>query len=282
VAEGAVVPEDRGFTQVPDEVDIERPSAARMYDYYLGGSCHFAADRELAQELIRAWPDMPSIARANRDFLQRAVRFLSSHGIDQFLDLGSGIPTVGNTHDIALSLNPDARIAYVDVDPVAVAHSTVILQDVPNATIVHADLRDPETVLRRSEVASFLDLSRPVGVIMLAVLHFLTDEDDAPGAVAAYREATAAGSYLVVSHGTRDYLPAQASEAEDVYRRASHRLNFRSHADVLGLFDGYELESPGLVDIINWRPELSADEPDPIGGGDVARYSGYAAVGRKP
>ena len=164
----------------------------------------------------------------------------------------------------------------------AFPHSTVMLQDVPNETIVHADLRDPESILTRSEVASFLDPGRPVGVIMLAVLHFLTDEDDAPGAVAAYREASAAGSYLVVSHGTRDYLPAQAREAEGVYQRASHRLNFRSHADVLGLFDGYELEPPGLVDIINWRPELSTDEPDPIGGGDVARYSGYAAVGRKP
>jgi len=263
-------------------VDTERPSAARMYDYYLGGSCHFAADRVLAEELIRAWPDMPAIARANRDFLQRAVSHLSSRGVDQFLDLGSGVPTVGNTHDIALSLNPDARTAYVDVDPVAVAHSTVILQDVPNATIVHADLRDPESILHRSEVPNFLDLSRPVGVIMLAVLHFVPEEDDAPGVVAAYREGTAAGSYLVVSHGTRDYLPAQAREAEDVYERASHRLTFRGHADVLSLFDGYELESPGLVDIINWRPELSTGEPDPIGGGDVARYSGYAAVGRKP
>jgi hypothetical protein len=267
--------------EVPDEVDIECPSAARMYDYYLGGSCHFAADRELAEELIGAWPDMPAIARANRDFLQRAVSFLSSRGVDQFLDLGSGIPTAGNTHDIALSLNPDARIAYVDMDPVAVAHSTVILQDVPNATIVHADLRDPDSILQRSEVPSFLDLSRPVGVIMLAVLHFVTEEDDAPGVVAAYREATSAGSYLVISHGTRDYLPARAREAEGVYQRASHRLTVRSHADVLGLLDGYQLEAPGLVDIINWRPELSADEPDPIGGGDVARYSGYAAVGRK-
>ena len=263
-------------------MDIERPSAARMYDFYLGGSCHFAADRALAEEVVRTWPDMPAIARANRDFLQRAVRYLSGQGIDQFLDLGSGIPTVGNTHDIALSLNPEARIAYVDVDPVAVAHSTVILQDVPNATIVHADLRDAEAILHRSEVPSFLDLSRPVGVIMLAVLHFLSDEDDAAGVVAAYREASRAGSYLVVSHGTLDYLPAKARDVEGVYERASHRLNFRSRAEVLGLMDGYELEPPGLVDIIHWRPELSEDEPDPIGNGDVARYSGYAAVGRKP
>ena len=267
--------------QVPDEVDIERPSAARMYDFYLGGSCHFAVDRALAEDMLRIWPDMPLIARANRDFLHRAVTHLSGLGVDQFLDLSSGIPTAGNTHEIALALNPEARTVYVDVDPVAVAHSTVILQDVPNATIVQADLRDTETILRRSEVPAFLDLSRPVGVIMLAVLHFVTPEDDVAAVVAAYREGTSAGSYIVVSHATGDYLPEQAHRAEDVYARASHGLTFRSRAEVLGLLSGYELEAPGLVDIINWRPELSAEDADPIGGNDVARYSGYAAVGRR-
>jgi len=267
--------------QVPDEVDIERPSAARMYDFYLGGSCHFAADRALAEDMLRTWPDMPLIARANRDFLHRAVTHLSSLGVDQFLDLGSGIPTAGNTHETALALNPEARTVYVDMDPVAVAHSTVILQDVPNATIVQADLRDAETILRRSEVPAFLDLSRPVGVIMLAVLHFVTPEDDAAGVVAAYREGTSAGSYIVISHATGDYLPERAHRAEDVYARASHGLTFRSRAEVLELLSGYELDAPGLVDIINWRPELSTEDADPIGGNDVARYSGYVAVGRK-
>ena len=274
------MPNDR-LDVAPDEVDTERPSAARMYDYYLGGSCNFAADRALAEENLRAWPDMPLIARANRDFLHRAVTHLSAQGVDQFLDLGSGIPTVGNTHDVALSLNPEARTVYVDVDAVAVAHSTVILQDVPNAIVVHADLRDPEAILTRSEVPAYLDLSRPVGVIMLAVLHFLTPEEDAAGVVAAYREATSAGSYVVISHGTGDYVPERARRASGVYERASHRLTFRSRAEVLELFEGYELEEPGLVDIIGWRPELSTGEPDPIGGGDVARYSGYVAVGRK-
>ena len=274
------MPNDR-LDVAPDEVDTERPSAARMYDYYLGGSCNFAADRALAEENLRAWPDMPLIARANRDFLHRAVTHLSAQGVDQFLDLGSGIPTVGNTHDVALSLNPEARTVYVDVDAVAVAHSTVILQDVPNAIVVHADLRDPAAILERTEVPAFLDLNRPVGVIMLAVLHFLTPEEDAAGVVTAYREATSAGSYVVISHGTGDYVPERARRASGVYERASHRLTFRSRAEVLELFEGYELEEPGLVDIIGWRPELSTGEPDPIGGGDVARYSGYVAVGRK-
>jgi hypothetical protein len=252
-----------------------------MYDYYLGGSYNFAADRALAEENLRAWPDLPLIARANRDFLQRAIAHLGARGVDQFLDLGSGIPTVGNTHDIALAANPEARVVYVDVDPVAVAHSTVILQDVPNATVVHADLRDPAAILERTEVPAFLDLGRPVGVIMLAVLHFVAPEQDAPGVVAGYREGTAAGSYLVISHGTGDYLPERARRASDVYERASHRLTFRSRSEVLELTAGYELEEPGLVDLIGWRPELSEGEPDPIGGGDVARYSGYAAVGRR-
>jgi hypothetical protein len=272
---------NQSLDPAPDEVDTERPSAARMYDYYLGGSCNFAADRALAEENLGAWPDMPLIARANRDFLQRAVAHLSARGVDQFLDLGSGIPTVGNTHDIALALNPEARVVYVDVDPVAVAHSTVILQDVPNATVVQADLRDPAAILERTEVPAFLDLSRPVGVIMLAVLHFVAPEEDAAGIVAAYREGTGAGSYVVISHGTADYVPERARRASGVYERASHRLTFRSRPEVLELLAGYELEEPGLVDIIGWRPELSVGDPDPIGGGDVARYSGYAAVGRK-
>jgi hypothetical protein len=260
-------------------VDIERPSAARMYDFYLGGSYNFAADRALAEENLKNWPDMPHIARANRDFLHRAVAYLSSVGVDQFLDLGSGIPTGGNTHDIALSLNPRARTVYVDVDPVAIAHSVVMLQDVPNATVVHADLRDVDEVMRYSVVPDFLDLSRPVGVIMLAVLHFISPEDDAAGLVSAYRAATAQGSYLAVSHGTADYRPESARGASDVYTRASHRLTFRSRAEVAELFGGYELVEPGLVDIIHWRPELT-DRPDPLGG-DVARYSGYVGVGRK-
>lgn len=264
----------------PDEVDIERPSAARMYDFYLGGSYNFAADRALAAENLRNWPDMPHIARANRDFLHRAVTYLSSQGVDQFLDLGSGIPTGGNTHDVALSLNPQARTVYVDMDPVAIAHSIVLLQDVPNATVVHADLRDVDAVMKHSVVPDFLDLGRPVGVIMLAVLHFVSPEDDAPGLVGAYRDATAQGSYLAVSHGTADYRPENARGASEVYTRASHRLTFRSKAEVAELFTGYELADPGLVDIIHWRPDLTGDRPDPLGG-DVARYSGYVAVGRK-
>jgi hypothetical protein len=262
-------------------VDIERPSAARMYDFYLGGSYNFAADRALAEENLKNWPDMPAIARANRDFLYRAIAHLSALGVDQFLDLGAGIPTNGNTHETALAFNPEARTVYVDVDPVAVAHATVLLRDEPNAAVVHADLRDTDDVLRRTEVPALLDLDRPVAVIMLAVLHFLGPQDDPAGVVAAYRDGTAPGSGIVVSHGTADYQPESARRASDVYSRASHLLTFRSRAEVAALLAGYELEPPGVVDIVHWRPELSAGDPDPLGG-DVARYSGYVAVGRTP
>ena len=265
----------------PDSVDMEVPSAARMYDYFLGGSYNFAADRKLAEEYMRVLPDMPIIARAQRDVLRRAVRFMAHEGIDQFLDLGSGMPTVGNVHEIAQEINPQARTVYVDVDPVAVAHGRVLLRDDGERTsVVHADLRSPEDVLGSPEVDELLDLSRPVGVLMVAVLHFVGDEDDPAEVVDAYREATAPGSFLAITHATSDYQPKMAREAEGVYQRASHQIRYRTKMEIAALLAGYELVEPGLTDMVNWRPDPDAG-PDPLGG-DVARYSGYAAVGRRP
>jgi hypothetical protein len=261
----------------PDDVDIERPSAARMYDYYLGGSHNFAADRELADEYIKVLPDMPQIARAQRHVLHRAVKHLATTGVDQFLDLGSGIPTVGNVHEIVRAINPEARIVYVDADPVAVAHSTSLLAGVPNTGVLHADLRDPDDVLASPVVAGTLDLSHPVAVLMIAVLHFVPDSDDPPSVVAAYRDATVPGSYLAITHATSDYHPEMARAAEAVYTRASHQMYYRSRQEILSMLTGYELLEPGLADMIHWRPDPDA-APDPLGG-DVTRYSGYAAVG---
>ena len=165
----------------PDSVDIERPSAARMYDYYLGGSHNFLADRKLAEEYLRVLPEMPVIARAQRGVLHRAVRFMVESGIDQFLDLGSGMPTTGNVHEIAQTVNPAVRTVYVDVDPVAVAHGRALLRDDEGHTgVVHADLRDPGYVLAQPEVGELLDLSRPIGVLMIAVLHFVADGTTRP------------------------------------------------------------------------------------------------------
>ena len=263
----------------PDAIDIETPSAARMYDYFLGGSHNFPADRALGEEVIRAFPDSRELCQANRAFLHRALAALCELGIDQFLDLGSGIPTVSNVHDVVRELNPNARTVYVDGDAVAFAHGQALLADVPEAIFVREDLRDPRAVLGNAEVTGLLDFGRPVAVLLFSVLHFVADADDPKGFLAAYREATVPGSYLAMTHGTADYRPKEAKAARDVYARSSHQVTSRSREAVLDLFDGYELVEPGLTDAILWRPDPQAP-PDPLGG-DVARYSLYGAVGRK-
>jgi len=258
----------------PDDIDIERPAPARMYDYYLGGSHNFASDRELAQQAMAVWPDSPHIARANRAFLRRAVAFAVEQGVSQFLDLGAGIPTVGNTHEVAAQLNARARTVYVDNDLVAVAHSRSLLTDVADTAVVHADLRDTQTVL--AQARNLLDFSRPVAVLMFAVLHFVPDEDDPAAVVDAYRRATAPGSLLALTHATDDFQPERLRDMEDVYRSASAGLTGRSHAQIIALLGGYDLVPPGLVSMIHWRPDPGGP-PDPLGG-DVSRYSAYAAV----
>ena len=260
---------------VPDDIDIERPAPARMYDYYLGGSHNFAADRALAEQAMGVWPDSPHIARANRAFLRRAVAHAVARGVDQFLDLGSGIPTSGNVHEVAAVLDPAARTVYVDNDPVAVAHSRTILASTPSAVVVHADLRDTDTVL--AEARRSLDLTRPVAVLMFAVLHFVADEDGPADVVGAYRSATVPGSLLALTHATNDYQPERIEKMEQVYRGATAGLTGRSHERIMELLAGYDVIPPGLVSMIEWRPDPDAG-PDPLGG-DVRRYSAYAAVG---
>src|SRR3712207_4400993 len=173
---------------VPAEVDLSRPSAARVYDYYLGGSHNLEIDRRMAREAISLWPELPTIMQANRAFLRRAVRYLAERGITQFLNIGSGIPTVGNVHEAAQQAHAGARVVYVDSDPVAVAHSRAILAGDERTAVVHADLREPETILDDPTVRTTLDLDQPVAVLMVAVLHFVSDEDDPFGAVARTRE----------------------------------------------------------------------------------------------
>ena len=263
----------------PDEVEIEKPSAARMYDFYLGGSHNFAADRQLAAQTIEAWPDVALLCQANRAFLRRSVTYLASNGIEQFLDLGSGIPTSGNVHEVVHGINPKARVAYVDADAVAIAHSKALLAEIPEATAVYADLRDADAVLSHPQVADFLDLSQPVALLMFASLPFVPDEDDPVGIVAEYRDATAAGSYLALSHGTSDYRPEAVRRVENVYTQASHAMRLRDRTTIGAMMSGYDLLEPGLVDMINWRPD-PLSPPDPLGG-DVTRYSMLAAVGRR-
>jgi hypothetical protein len=254
-----------------------------MYDYFLGGSHNFAADRELAEQALSVFPDAPYVVRANRAFLRRAVTMLCGLGIDQFLDLGSGIPTVGNVHEVAHAANPAARIVYVDSDPVAAAHSAALLADEPLVHVLRADLRDPELVLREvAEADGQLDLSRPVAVLLVSVLPFIPDTDDPAGIVAAYRDGTVPGSYLAISHGTNDYQPEVVGEVEGLYTRTTQPGVFRSREQILALMPGYELVPPGLVDAILWRPDPDEQQghQDPLGG-DVTRYSLLAAVGRR-
>ncbi|MCS7477127.1 SAM-dependent methyltransferase [Umezawaea endophytica] len=261
---------------VPEGIDLERPSAARVYDYYLGGAHNFAVDRAMGERAIGLWPDLPLIMQANRAFLRRAVRYCVAAGIRQFLDLGSGIPTVGNVHEVARSGAPDARVVYVDNDPVAVSHSRFILGDDPRCAVVQADMRRPDVVLNSPEVGSLLDLSQPVAVMMVAVLHFVSDADDPAGIVAAYGDVVTPGSALVVSHATTDGQPREADEHSQLYRSTATPMSMRSRAQVEGLFEGFDIVEPGVVFLPQWRPESAHDV-----GENPERLSGLAAVGRK-
>jgi SAM-dependent methyltransferase len=241
----------------PDTIDIERPSVARMYDYYLGGSHNFAADRAAARAVVDAVPEAPLMAQANRAFLRRAVQFLAESGVRQFLDIGSGIPTVGNVHEIAQRIAPESRVVYVDVDPVAVAHSREILSGNDRAVVIREDLRHPERILAHPDVRGMLDLSQPVAVMIVAVLHFVPDDDRPAEVLRALREALAPGSYLVLSQASDEgrHDTGERDEAERVYQRTDNPLIVRSRAELTSLFDGFELVDPGVVWVPQWRPE---------------------------
>jgi hypothetical protein len=222
-------------------------------------------------------PDLPLIMQENRAFLRRAVRYQLEAGIRQFVDIGSGIPTVGNVHEIVHRVAPDAHVLYADVDPVAVAHSRAILAGNDAATVIQADLRDPESILGHPELLRTIDLSQPVAVLLNAILHFIPDEDDPAGAVGALYDAVAPGSLLTISHASMDGDQANAPAVEALYARSPSALVLRSHAEVMALFKGFAVVDPGLVFLPLWHPEL---EPV-IHTGQAERFSGYAGVGRK-
>ncbi|ANY10415.1 hypothetical protein AFB00_26195 [Pseudonocardia sp. HH130630-07] len=249
-----------------------------MYDYYLGGSHNFAVDREAADRALRSVPHAKTFALANRAFLGRVVRHLVAAGIDQFLDLGSGVPTVGNVHEIARAVRPTARVAYVDIEPVAVGVATELLADDPYASITLADIRDPTAVLAAPGVAGLLDLDRPVAVLAVAVLHALPDADDPAGILAAYRDACVPGSHLAVSHlAATTFSEQQTDVVRDVLDRTPTPVTLRSREQLAGMLAGYEIVEPGVVLLPAWRRDDSG--PADVADADA---NGYAALGRLP
>lgn len=235
-------------------IDFDSANAARVYDYLLGGGHNFKVDREQAAKAIEAHPEMAASVQANRAFLRRVVCWCTDRGVDQFLDLGSGVPTVGNVHEIAQATNPAARVAYVDFEPVAIAHATEILAEVPTATATRADIRDPDRVLTAPGVAGLLDFDRPVAVLAVAVLHFVA-EDITP-ILQTYRRALAPGSVVAISHGSHDQDDAKFGDtirvAAHAYRDSATPVTTRTRAELRELLDGLELAAPGLVDVTDW------------------------------
>jgi hypothetical protein len=260
-----------------DDIDPRLPSPARVYDYLLGGFANFEVDRSVAAQMIEVIPEVPRTARANRAFLQRAVGFLAEVGIDQFLDLGSGIPTAGNVHEIAQRVVPGARVVYVDIDPVAVTMSRKLLADNPNATAVHGDFTDIDGVLEHPQVRELLDFDRPVAVLMVSMLHFVADDALAATVFERLRATIASGSYLALSHLTSEGPPEQMDRMLAVTERVTGRGDrLRTRAEIMDLLGDLVLVEPGLEYLARWRPD--PDEPLP----EVRPLDGYAGVARKP
>ncbi len=260
--------EDRPARRLNPEI----PSVARMYDYFLGGKDNFAADRRAAEEVARVLPRVADVARSNRRFLQRAVRYAANQGVEQFLDLGAGLPTQGNVHEIAQSVHSGARVVYVDNDPVVSSHGRALLASDDRTAVVEADMRDPERLLADPEVTRLIDFDRPTAVMFVAVLHFVTDEEDPAGLVRSYRAATSPGSHVILSHAAIE--EQRNLDVGDAYRsaRTNAPFNARTREQVTSFLNGLEIVEPGVVPLHEWRPD-SIEKPV---------YAGWTAVGRTP
>jgi hypothetical protein len=264
------------------QINTGVPNPARIYDYLLGGKDNFPADRDVADQLLAIAPVARDVVEDNRAFLRRAVRYLTREaGIRQFIDLGSGLPTQGNVHEIAQADAPDARVVYVDNDPMVVTHSRALLAG-DNTVAIQADLREPEVLLGHPEVRELIDFDQPIALLLMAILHFLPDEQEPFGIVARFRDALPTGSHLAVSHGTRDIpvrpdmsaeeMTEMGTRVEQLYQLTTASLVTRTHAQIERFFEGLELLDPGLVEIQLWRPD---DQGSALPGGF------YGGVGRK-
>jgi S-adenosyl methyltransferase len=277
----AAVREQRGKS-VPDsgeepyDIDVSTPSVARMYDYYLGGKDNYAADREAARLVLGAAPDVPLAALENREFLKRAMHYLAAErGIGQFVDIGPGLPTQGNVHQLAHLHNPGAKVAYIDNDASVLTHGRALLDGVPGVTIISGDLREPDDILAAPKLAALIDFSHPVALLMTLVLHFVPADDDPYAVVARFRDALSPGSFLVISHVTGDGREPGALAGVGAYDNANAPLILRTRGQVQGFFNGFDLIDPGVVFLSQWRP---AGEYHAQGG---TRWA-YCGVGEKP
>lgn len=247
--------------RAPAGVDPTKPSVARVYDYFLGGKDNFAIDRQVAQMALQVTPDGPEAGRANRAFLRRVVRHLAREaGIRQFLDIGSGLPTQGNVHQVAKDVADGIHVVYVDNDPMVLAHGRALLCEANTATVVQADIRQPEEVLAAASATGFIDLNQPVGLLLVSILHHLADDDDPGGLAATYRNVLSSGSHLAISHfrnpGERQPEASQkALEVEKIFNETLGTGRWRSDEEIEGYFGDFELLEPGVVPLPEWRPE---------------------------
>ena len=245
----------------PEDLDITKPNTARMYDFLLGGFHNFEVDRQIVRQSLKMFPEAPLHAKLSRRFLRKSVEYLANLGIDQFLDIGSGIPTVGAVHESATAIIPNARIAYVDIDPVVVAHSKAILRDVPNAVIVEGDIRHPEQILSNEQIAKTIDFSKPVGLILVLLLHFVLDDEVAYRCVNKLKSKLASGSHVVLSHSTLEGAPPEiAAFFKSVTAKTPTPHKYRTKQEIEAFFEGTDLIEPGVVHLPLWQPE-SADDP---------------------
>ncbi|MEY9909614.1 hypothetical protein ABIA35_005853 [Catenulispora sp. MAP12-49] len=265
-------PSSDGGADPASRIDTSKPHTARIYDYWIGGKQNFPADREVAEKVAEAMPAVPMIARANRAFLGRAVRYAAQQGVKQFLDIGAGLPAAGNTHEVAQSVHPDASVVYVDNDPLVTVHGRALLADEDRTRVFEGDLRDPKAILTHPDVTALIDFEKPVALLLVAVLHFFPDADDPAGVIAALTENLVPGSHLVISHAGSDLLPRDQDKLQ-IYQRAAEGAA-RDHARITTFFEGFDLIDPGLVRVPLWQPteELPAD---------VDEYWMYGGVGRK-
>ncbi|WP_381558905.1 SAM-dependent methyltransferase [Streptomyces eurythermus] len=262
-----------------DRIDTENAHSARIYDYILGGKDYYPADKEAGEAMTREWPALPVHMRANRDFMNRAVRWLAEDaGVRQFLDIGTGIPTSPNLHEIAQAVAPGSRVVYVDNDPIVLTLSQGLLASAPEGrtAYVEADFRDPAAILGASELRGTLDLSRPVALTVIAIAHFMLDADDAVGVVRRLMEPLPSGSYLAMSIGTAEFAPAEVGRVAREYAARGMPMRLRTLAEAHEFFDGLDLVAPGIVQVHKWHPDGGAQG---IRDEDIAMYG---AVARKP